>query len=208
MTSPDDGAREPNAVTDDERAAPDTGDVRDGSAAGGEPETAADAAAESPAGDEAQAAEADAAGSDAQVAELTEALQRERAQFNNFRRRSAEEQLQAADRGKQILVEKLLPILDDLDRAREHGDLDEGPLRAFADKLGDVLAGEKLVKFAEPGEVFDPELHEAIQNDGSGDSPVIGNVYRVGYRLGDKVIRHAMVTVTDPEPAAEPAPEQ
>ena len=58
-------------------------------------------------------------------AELTEALQRERAQFANYRRRSAEESQQAVGRGKQILVEKLLPLLDDLDRAREHGDLEE-----------------------------------------------------------------------------------
>jgi molecular chaperone GrpE len=146
---------------------------------------------------------ADQAAADPQVAELTEALQRERAQFANFKRRSAEEALQAVARGKQILVEKLLPVLDDLDRAREHGDLADGsPLKALADKLGDVLTSEKLAKFGEPGDVFDPELHEAIQNDGSGDQPVLGLVYRAGYRLGDKVIRTAMVTVTDP-PAAE-----
>ncbi|GEE00123.1 protein GrpE [Gordonia spumicola] len=140
---------------------------------------------------------------DPQVAELTEALQRERAQFANFKRRSAEEALQAVARGKQVLVEKLLPVLDDLDRAREHGDVTDGsPLKALADKLGDVLTGEKLAKFGDAGDVFDPELHEAIQNDGSGDQPVLGTVYRSGYRLGDKVIRTAMVTVTD-APAAE-----
>ncbi|AUH67861.1 MULTISPECIES: nucleotide exchange factor GrpE [Gordonia] len=192
-------AEEPVTVTDNRRVDPETGEVRDG-AGTQQAEAAADDAAAQPAGDQATPA-------DAQVAELTEALQRERAQFANFRRRSAEEQLQAVDRGKQILVEKLLPILDDLDRARDHGDLDEGPLRAFADKLVDVLSGEKLAKFAEPGEEFDPELHEAIQNDGSGDTPVIGNVFRTGYRLGDKVIRHAMVTVTDPAPS-DAAPEQ
>lgn len=141
-------------------------------------------------------------GEQAQIAELTEALQRERAQFVNFRRRSAEEFTQAAANGKQRLVEKLLPLLDDFDRAREHGDLAEGPLKAFADKLGDVLTGEQLVKFGASGDVFDPELHEAIQNDGSGVEPVIGDVFRPGYRLGDKVIRHAMVTVTDPAPSA------
>nr|WP_221246964.1 nucleotide exchange factor GrpE [Gordonia humi] len=167
--------------------------------------TADEAATEAPAdeatGDEAvaddAAAPADAPG-DVQVTELTEALQRERAQFANFRRRSAEEALQSVARGKQVLVEKLLPILDDLDRAREHGDLEEGPLRALSDKLGDVLTGENLVKFGEPGDVFDPEVHEAIQNEGSGDTPVLGQVYRAGYKLGDKVVRTAMVTVTDP----------
>lgn len=153
--------------------------------------------------EEAPAAEA---AENSQVVELTEALQRERAQFVNFRRRSAEEFAQAAASGRQKLVDKLLPILDDLDRAREHGDLVDGPLKAFADKLGDVLAGEQLVKFGEPGDTFDPELHEAIQNDATGAELVLGQVYRSGYRLGDKVIRHAMVTVTDPAPEGGDAP--
>ncbi|MGB3696916.1 MAG: nucleotide exchange factor GrpE [Gordonia sp. (in: high G+C Gram-positive bacteria)] len=191
MTS-ENHADEPVTVTDNRRVDPETGQVRESQATEQAAAAAADAAA-GPTGDE-------AAPADAQVAELTEALQRERAQFANFRRRSDEEKQQSVARGKQILVEKLLPILDDLDRARDHGDLEEGPLRAFADKLNDVLAGEKLAKFAEPGEVFDPELHEAIQHDGSGHTPVIGNVFRTGYRLGEKVIRHAMVTVTDPAP--------
>lgn len=138
----------------------------------------------------------------AQVVELTEALQRERAQFQNFKRRSAEEFAQAAAGGKARLLEKLLPLLDDFDRAREHGDLQEGPLKAFADKLGDILAGEQLARFGAPGEEFNPERHEAIQNEGSGVDPVIGTVFRPGYQVGDKVIRSAMVIVTDRDPAA------
>ena len=146
---------------------------------------------------------ADAGQGDAQVAELTEALQRERAQFANFRRRSAEEHQQAVTLGKQILVEKLLPILDDLERAAQHGDLQEGPLKTFADKLETILSSEKLERFGAAGDVFDPELHEAIQNDGTGAEPVIGQVFRSGYKLGDKVIRNAMVTVTDPGQAGD-----
>ncbi len=141
----------------------------------------------------------------AQVAELTEALQRERAQFQNFKRRSAEEFTQAAAGGKARLLDKLLPLLDDVDRAREHGDLDEGPLKAFADKLVGVLSGEQLEKFGQPGDSFNPELHEAIQNEGSGIDPVIGTVFRPGYRVGDRVLRTAMVIVTDPEPSAADA---
>ena len=144
----------------------------------------------------------------AQIAELTEALQRERAQFQNFKRRSAEEFTQAAAGGKARLLEKLLPLLDDFDRAREHGDLEDGPLKAFADKLVGVLSGEQLQKYGAPGEAFDPELHEAIQNEGSGVDPVIGNVFRSGYRVGDKVLRNAMVTVTDPAPSASDASTQ
>lgn len=171
----------------------------------GENEPTVDAATdEAAAAAEAEQAPAAEAVDDPQVAELTEALQRERAQFVNFRRRSAEEFAQAAASGRAKLVDKLLPILDDLDRAREHGDLVDGPLKAFADKLGEVLAGEQLVKFGEPGDAFDPELHEAIQNDATGSDLVLGLVYRAGYRLGDKVIRHAMVTVTDAAPSDAP----
>ncbi|WP_132992872.1 nucleotide exchange factor GrpE [Gordonia zhaorongruii] len=204
MTFPDAGAPGPEeeVVIDDPRGTdPESGEVPAGADAAADPDTAAQADSSTQADevqtDPAQAGDAGAP-ADTQVTELTEALQRERAQFANFRRRSAEEQLQGVARGKQVVIEKLLPILDDLERAREHGDLDEGPFRAFADKLTTVLDGEKLVKFAEPGDVFDPEIHEAIQNDGSGDEPVVNLVYRAGYRLGDKVIRTAMVTVTDP----------
>ncbi|MGV9713952.1 nucleotide exchange factor GrpE [Gordonia sp. NPDC003424] len=145
---------------------------------------------------------------DEEIAELTAALQRERAQFANFKRRAAEEKQGSVAFGKQVLIEKLLPLLDDLDRAREHGDLESGPLRAIADKLGTTLAGEGLAKFGESGDSFDPELHEAVQHDGDGAQPVLGQVYRSGYRLGEKVIRTAMVTVTDPVPAAQPQPEE
>ena len=78
-----------------------------------------------------------------------------------------------------------------------------GPLRSVADKLTGVLAAEGLVAFGAAGDEFDPELHEAVQHDGTGANPVIGSVYRCGYRLGEKVIRTAMVTVTDPAPAGD-----
>ena len=186
---------EPITVTDNRVVDPETGEVRtpDGAATGDAP--LADAAA----------AEAAASAEAAQVAELTEALQRERAQFSNFRRRSADEKQQSVSFGKQVLIEKLLPVLDDLERAREHGHLEDGPLRAFADKLLGILGGEGVARFGDSGDAFDPELHEAIQNDGSGEDPVLGLVYRSGYRLGDRVIRNAMVTVTDPADPAGPA---
>lgn len=134
---------------------------------------------------------------DDQVAELTAALQRERAQFTNYKRRSDEEMAAKVSLGKQLVIEQLLPILDDLDRAREHGDLESGPLRAVSDKLTATLTAQGLTAFGAPGDAFDPELHEAVQHDGSGHDPVLGEVYRVGYRIGDRVVRTAMVTVTD-----------
>lgn len=183
---------EPVTVTDRRRIDPETGEVREDSATGpGPAET--DPVAEAP---EQSSPLAD------EVADLTAALQRERAQFANFKRRTDEEKQGRVAYGKQVLIEKLLPILDDLDRAREHGDLESGPLRAVADKIAGTLSAEGVVKFGEPGDAFDPELHEAVQNDGSGAEPVLGSVYRSGYRLGEKVIRTAMVTVTDPAPAS------
>ena len=179
---------EPITVTDRRRIDPETGEVRPGGAG------------EAPSSEEASAGSAE-------VAELTAALQRERAQFANYKRRTEEEKQGRVAYGKQILIDKLLPVLDDLDRAREHGDLESGPLKGVADKLIATLDAEGLTKFGTPGDVFDPELHEAVQNDGSGAEPVLGAVYRSGYRLGDKVIRTAMVTVTDPDPAQEAEPQ-
>ncbi len=178
----------PITVTDRRLIDPETGEVRPG-AAHAAPEEAPSAAEQ-------------------KVAELTADLQRERAQFANFKRRAAEEKQGSVAFGKQVLIEKLLPILDDLDRAREHGDLETGPLKVLADKLGATLTGEGLAKFGESGEEFDPELHEAVQHDGDGANPVVGAVYRSGYRLGEKVIRTAMVTVTDPVPAETPKTEE
>ncbi|MFT3660293.1 MAG: nucleotide exchange factor GrpE [Gordonia sp. (in: high G+C Gram-positive bacteria)] len=172
-----------------------------GDARGGDTGNGAEAGAE-----QAPAAGGEERGANPQVAELTEALQRERAQFVNFRRRSAEEYKQATAAGKQRIVEKLLPILDDVDRAAEHGHLEDGsPLKVFADKLRDVLVGEQLEKFGAAGDAFDPELHEAIQNEATGGELVLGQVLRPGYRLGEKVVRTAMVAVTDPAPAGEAA---
>lgn len=179
---------EPITVTDRRRIDPETGEVRPGGAE------------EAPSSEEADTGSAE-------VAELTAALQRERAQFANYKRRTEEEKQGRVAYGKQILIDKLLPVLDDLDRAREHGDLEGGPLKGVADKLIATLDAEGLTKFGTPGDLFDPELHEAVQNDGSGAEPVIGAVYRSGYRLGDKVIRTAMVTVTDPDPAQQSEPQ-
>lgn len=132
-----------------------------------------------------------------QLAERTADLQRLQAEFANYRKRTEREKLDSVDRGKAQVAEQLLPILDDLDRAREHGDLESGPLKAVAEKLTAVLGGVGVTEFGAAGDAFNPELHEAVQNDGSGSEPVIGAVLRKGYKVGDRVLRHAMVAVTD-----------
>ncbi|MDT7758753.1 MAG: molecular chaperone GrpE, partial [Mycobacterium sp.] len=87
--------------------------------------------------------------------------------------------------------------LDDLDRARSHGDLEAGPLKSVADKLVAALEGIGFVAFGVEGDPFDPSLHEAVQHEGDGSNPVLGTVMRQGYKLGDQVLRHAMVGVVD-----------
>ena len=91
---------------------------------------------------------------------------------------------------------------DDLDRARSHGDLESGPLRSVADKLVTALEGLGLSGFGAEGDEFDPALHEAVQHEGDGTHPVVGTVMRRGYKVGDQVVRHAMVGVVDTVPGA------
>lgn len=192
----EENSREPSpetiTVTDKRRIDPETGEVRE-SSSGPAP---SGPAPEEPATNEAEAAQAD------QVAELTADLQRVQADFANYRKRALRDQQGVADRAKAAVVTEFLGILDDLDRARSHGDLETGPLKAVADKLTGVLTGMGLTSFGAEGDEFDPSLHEAVQHEGDGTHSVIGTVMRQGYKLGEQVLRHAMVGVVDTVPDA------
>jgi molecular chaperone GrpE len=125
------------------------------------------------------------------------------ADFANYRKRALRDQEAIAERAKASVVSQLLGVLDDLDRARSHGDLESGPLKLVADKLLGALTGLGLTAFGAEGDDFDPVLHEAVQHEGDGSEgskPVIGNVMRHGYKLGDQVLRHALVGVVDTIP--------
>ncbi|RAV18096.1 nucleotide exchange factor GrpE [Mycolicibacterium sp. GF69] len=183
---------EPVTVTDKRRIDPVTGEVRE---AGSEPAPTGGSASDEPA-QQGAGEEADKA------SELLADLQRVQADFTNYRKRALRDQQVAADRAKASVISELLPILDDLDRAREHGDLESGPLKAMADKLVSVLEGLGLSGFGAEGDDFDPELHEAVQHEGEGTHPVIGTVMRRGYKVGEQVVRHAMVGVVDTVPEA------
>lgn len=135
----------------------------------------------------------------AELAERTADLQRLSAEYANYRRRVERDKKNDIAAAKASVVSELLAVLDDLDRARAHGDLDSGPLKSVADKLETALTKQGLEEFGATGEAFDPTLHEAVQHEGSGAEPVIGIVMRKGYRFGDRVLRHALVGVTDAE---------
>ncbi|TRW77261.1 nucleotide exchange factor GrpE [Mycolicibacterium sp. 018/SC-01/001] len=187
--------QEPVTVTDKRRIDPETGQVRDA------PEPASGPAEETPTvSDESQG----------QAAELLADLQRVQADFANYRKRALRDQQLATERAKAHVVTQLLPVLDDLERARAHGDLESGPLKAVADKLVSTLEGLGLKPFGEEGDAFDPSLHEAVQHEGDGTHPVVGTVMRRGYTVGDQVVRHAMVGVVDtvPDAAGSANPDQ
>jgi molecular chaperone GrpE len=141
--------------------------------------------------------------------ERTADLQRVHAEYANYRRRAERDRLAAGEQAVGRFVGDLLPILDDLDRARAHGDL-TGALKAVADHFESVLSKAGVVAFGEVGDPFDPAVHEAVLHDESPEvtRPTCTTVMRQGYRLGERLLRPAMVGVTDPAviPAAEPQP--
>jgi molecular chaperone GrpE len=192
--------REQVTVTDKRRIDPETGEVRHVASGAAPTGAAPDAAAPETAQD---AATAD------KLAELTADLQRVQADYANYRKRALRDQQAATERAKAAVVSQLLGVLDDLDRARSHGDLESGPLKSVADKLLNVLTGLGLTAFGAEGDDFDPVLHEAVQHEGDsgeGSKPVIGNVMRHGYKLGEQVLRHALVAVVDTVPDDSAAP--
>ena len=181
---------EPVTVTDKRRVDPETGEIR---------ERATGPAPSGPAPEPFAGETPEEAG---KAAELLADLQRVQADFSNYRKRALRDQQLLADRAKAGVISQLLGVLDDLDRARSHGDLESGPLKSVADKLVTALEGLGLSGFGEEGDEFDPALHEAVQHEGDGTHPVVGNVMRRGYKVGDQVVRHALVGVVDTVPDA------
>ena len=130
-----------------------------------------------------------------EVEERTEDLKRVTAEFANYRRRVDRDRLAATEDAKGAVVSELLPLLDDLERARQHGDVENGPLKAFSDKLAAVLTSQGVEEYGAEGDPFDPQIHEAVQDESDGDDQKVGTVLRKGYKLGSRVLRSAMVIV-------------
>ncbi|TQM29941.1 nucleotide exchange factor GrpE [Nocardia bhagyanarayanae] len=193
-----DSVQEPITFVDKRKVDPATGEVREpvaDTAAGPGPEGGNGAEGNGVGTPEGAETLADTIG--VELAERTADLQRLTAEYANYRRRVERDRKAAIDGAKAAVVTELLGVLDDLDRARAHGDLESGPLKSVADKLVDALRKQGLEEFGTEGEPFDPTLHEAVQHEGSGADPVLGVVMRKGYRFGDRVLRHALVGVTD-----------
>jgi molecular chaperone GrpE len=167
---------------------------------------------ETPVVDEPAATQPSAAGGDdfaAQLAERTDDLQRVTAEYANYRRRVDRDRTLVVDQAAERFALQLFPIVDDIERARDHGDL-TGAFKVVADRVLGLLDGLGVEAFGKPGDPFDPSLHEAVLHDSSPevDVPTATTVLRPGFRRGDRVLRTAMVGVSEPEtpaPAAEPS---
>jgi molecular chaperone GrpE len=147
---------------------------------------------------------ADLDAAQASAAERLSDLQRVQAEFVNYRRRVDRDRDVARDQAVAGILEALLPVLDDVHLARQHGDLDGGPFAAIAEKLESVLQRFGLARYGEPGEAFDPAVHEALMHteaelaEGTTTTTVV-QVLQPGYRTGDRVLRAARVAVADPQ---------
>jgi len=192
--SRDEQEQEPVVVRDRRRIDPETGEVR---VPEGDTSGAPRAEESAPADPAAALAAAELA---AQVAERTADLQRITAEYANYRRRVDRDREAVLVNARTQFVGELLTVLDDIDRAETHGDL-TGPFKAVGDKITSVVQKLGLESFGLVGEPFDPMVHEAVQHDtaqGEGPTvPVLSAVLRPGYRMADRVLRPAMVTVVD-----------
>jgi len=126
-------------------------------------------------------------------------LQRERASFTNYRNRALRDQENARVSGRQEVLNALLPALDQIERAKAHGDL-TGPMENIATQIDGALGKFGVVRYGEVGEPFDPNVHEALMHreGGEADHDVIDAVIEPGYKIGDKVVRPARVGVVGP----------
>ena len=138
------------------------------------------------------------------AAERLADLQRLQAEYVNYRRRVERDRDVARDVAVAGVLDSLLPVLDDVHLARQHGDLEGGPFAAIADKLEAVLGRHGLSSFGEVGEAFDPSVHEALMHtqaelaQGTTVTTVV-QVLQPGYRSGERVLRAARVAVADPQ---------
>jgi len=138
------------------------------------------------------------------AAERLEDLRRLQAEYVNYKKRVDRDRSVARDQGVSHVLESMLPVLDEIHLAREHGDLDSGPAATIVDKLEAVLAKLGIERFGAAGDEFDPNHHEALMRlesdlpEGATATTVV-QVLQPGYRMGERIVRAARVAVADPQ---------
>jgi molecular chaperone GrpE len=207
MTDKDDEFR-PDEEGPADSAGPDSQEEADASDQTAEPELTVDdilRQAQEPGARNADALEEDARLADLESTLLND-LKRLQAEYANYRRRTEEQRERDVERAKGSVAAGLLPVLDDLDRAEQHGDLVDGSaFTVIAEKIRGVAERLGMVTYGAAGEVFDPQHHEAIFQQPVPDvsEPTILEVVEIGYRLGDIELRPAKVVVAVPAPSTD-----
>jgi molecular chaperone GrpE len=133
------------------------------------------------------------------VAALTADLQRLQAEYANYRKRVERDRAVAHESAIGAVLTELLALLDDVDRAEQHGEL-TGGFKAVADQLNSITSRIGLEKYGTAGEAFDPQIHEALMHDESADVAVAtaSKILQPGYKYKERILRPARVAVTDP----------
>jgi len=133
------------------------------------------------------------------VATLTADLQRLQAEYANYRKRVERDRAVAHESAVGAVLTELLALLDDVDRAEQHGEL-TGGFKAVADQLNSITSRIGLEKYGTEGEAFDPQIHEALMHDESADVAVAtaSKILQPGYKYKERILRPARVAVTDP----------
>ena len=133
------------------------------------------------------------------VATLTSDLQRLQAEYANYRKRVERDRAVAHESAIGAVLTELLALLDDDDRAEQHGEL-SGGFKAVADQLNSIVSRIGLEKYGTEGEAFDPQVHEALMHDESADVavPTASKILQPGYKYKERILRPARVAVTDP----------
>ena len=133
------------------------------------------------------------------VATLTSDLQRLQAEYANYRKRVERDRAVAHESAVGAVLTELLALLDDVDRAEQHGEL-SGGFKAVADQLNSIVSRIGLEKYGTEGEAFDPQVHEALMHDESADVAVAtaAKILQPGYKYKERILRPARVAVTDP----------
>ncbi|PZG22961.1 nucleotide exchange factor GrpE [Nonomuraea aridisoli] len=195
MPPRENGHEEP-VIRDNRKIDPETGQVRE--------HAPADGAAEQPPAAEAAPARAPAGSEElqAQLAERTADLQRLQAEYVNYRKRVERDRVAVKEQAVASTLMELLPVLDDIGRARDHGEL-TGGFAKVAESLEAALTKLGLTPFGQKGDPFDPMVHEALMHSYSPDvtEPTAIEVLQPGYRMGERVLRPARVAVAEPEDA-------
>jgi molecular chaperone GrpE len=135
----------------------------------------------------------------AQLKERTADLQRLQAEYANYRKRVERDRAAVREQALANVLGEILPVLDDIGRAREHGEL-SGGFKSVADSLESVVGKLGLTSFGEKGDAFDPVVHEALMHSYSTDVevPTCVQILQPGYKIGDRILRPARVAVAEP----------